>query len=80
MTPFSEIAGWTLIHFVWQGAAIGFVAAAVLRASAGRSPNVRYLVACAALAAMVAAPLVTAQLLSGDPTVKPRSDLGAFGP
>ena len=22
MTPLLQIAGWTLIHFVWQGAAI----------------------------------------------------------
>lgn len=49
--------GSTLLHFVWQGAAIGTVyAIARKRASA---PNVRYLLACAALAAMAAAPVVT---------------------
>src|SRR5258705_3015875 len=64
MTPFFEIAGWTLIHFVGQGAAIGLATAAALRLAARRSPDVRYLVACAGLAVMVAAPVVTARLLS----------------
>ena len=27
MAPWIDIAGWTLLHFVWQGAAIAFVAA-----------------------------------------------------
>ena len=27
MTPLLQIAGWTLIHFVWEGCAIAVVAA-----------------------------------------------------
>lgn len=62
--PWVERLGWALVHFLWQGLAI-----AVLYASARRvlprasSPNARYLLACAALAAMVAAPLMTWAML-----------------
>jgi uncharacterized protein (TIGR03435 family) len=55
-----ERLGWTLVHFLWQGLAIAALYAAARRSIAGRaSPNTRYLLACAALAAMMAAPLVT---------------------
>ena len=64
MTPFFEIAGWTLIHFVWQGTAIGLATAVALKLAAHRSPNVRYVVACTGLALMVAAPIATARLLT----------------
>src|SRR4051794_7127513 len=70
MTSFFEIAGWTLIHFVWQGAAIGLVTAALLRATVRRSPNVRYVIACAGLALLIAAPAATASLLSNDGAVR----------
>jgi beta-lactamase regulating signal transducer with metallopeptidase domain len=58
--PWAERLGWTLVHFVWQGALIG-VLFAVLRGLAGHrlSANGRYVFACLALAAMVAAPLAT---------------------
>jgi len=54
--PWVEWLGWTLVHFLWQGTLI-----AALYAIVRRSPNVqlRYLLACAALTAMVAAPIVT---------------------
>jgi uncharacterized protein (TIGR03435 family) len=55
-----ERLGWTLVHFLWQGLAIAALYAAARRLLAGRaSPNTRYLLACAALAAMMAAPLIT---------------------
>lgn len=58
--PWAERLGWTLIHFIWQGASIGLVFA-LARGLAGPrlSANGRYLLACLALAAMVAAPLAT---------------------
>src|SRR5206468_8420141 len=49
--------------FVCQGTAIALVAAAALRITERRSPNVRYLIACAGLTAMLAAPAATARLL-----------------
>jgi len=54
-----ERIGWTLIHFVWQGAAIALLLAITLRALHRRSASVRYLVACAALGLVVVMPLVT---------------------
>jgi hypothetical protein len=63
MNPFVTVAGWTLIHFVWQGGAVVLVAASALRLARYRSANVRYLIACAGLAATLAAPLATGALL-----------------
>src|SRR6266850_3770984 len=65
MNTSMQVVGWTLIHFVWQGTAIALVIAAALRLTERRSPNVRYLIACAGLAAMLAAPAATARLLWG---------------
>jgi hypothetical protein len=53
-----RLAG-SLLHFVWQGAAIAIVTAIVLRLLRQRSPEYRYAVALAALAAMLVAPFVT---------------------
>jgi beta-lactamase regulating signal transducer with metallopeptidase domain len=63
MNSVMHIAGWTLIHFIWQGMVIGFSVATLLRLTERRSPNVRYLIACAGLIAMLTAPLGTAYLL-----------------
>ena len=51
---FTQIAGWTVVHFVWHGAAIAACAAVLLRLARRLSPNVRYLLACTGLAAMLA--------------------------
>ncbi len=59
-----ERLGWTLVHFLWQGLSIAVLYAAARRGIARKaSPNTRYLLACAALAAMMAAPLVTWMLM-----------------
>lgn len=57
--------GWTLLHFLWQGSAIALVWA-LLRAILRRtlSAQGRYLLACLALAAMAASPIVTWIVLS----------------
>jgi uncharacterized protein (TIGR03435 family) len=52
-----ELLGATLLHFVWQGILIAAIYA-VARRCASRS-EIRYLLACAALAAMAASPLAT---------------------
>jgi len=58
--PWVERLGWTLVHFLWQGLSIAVLYAAARRVVARSwSPNARYLLACAALAAMLAAPLMT---------------------
>lgn len=51
--------GWSLLHFVWQGAAIGVLVAAVLIAMRRSSSHARYLVAVTALALMGVAPVLT---------------------
>jgi uncharacterized protein (TIGR03435 family) len=60
--------GWTLVHFLWQGGLIAAVYAAVRRFAA--SANGRYVLACAALAAMMTAPVVTWWML-GEPQTAP---------
>ena len=48
--------GWTLLHFVWQAAAVALVLAFVLRLLQKSSANVRYIMACLALAVAAAWP------------------------
>jgi beta-lactamase regulating signal transducer with metallopeptidase domain len=59
--------GWTLLHFVWQGALIA-LAAAVLMALNTR-PAVRYAIGVSGLAAMLAAPVVTFAIVSRAPAL-----------
>src|SRR5207247_5615187 len=80
MNSAMQIVGWTLIHFLWQGTAIALVIAAALRVTEPRSPNVRYLIACAGLAAMLAAPAATARLLWTQPQIANDAVAGAIGP
>ena len=56
-TPVAEALGWALVHFVWEGALIASLLAAALRVCRGAS--VRYAAACAAMAAMPVAFIVT---------------------
>src|SRR5689334_17994060 len=49
----NQALGWTLLHFVWQGAAVALLLAAVLPAV--RTARVRYGAACFAMLAMAAA-------------------------
>lgn len=68
MTSYLQTAGWALIHFVWQGAAIAAAASVLLRLTRHRSASTRYVIACVGLAAMLAAPLVTARLMWTTPS------------
>ncbi len=58
--PWTDRLGWTLLHFVWQGAVIAGVFA-IARALLFRSfaPKARYGLACAALGLMALAPAIT---------------------
>ena len=55
--PFVQALAWTLVHFLWQGAAIGLVALVLMRSS--RLPWTRYAIGVGALALMLIAPIVT---------------------
>ncbi|MGA2149488.1 MAG: TIGR03435 family protein [Bryobacteraceae bacterium] len=70
--PWVERLGWTLVHFFWQGALIAVLYAAARRWIERRSsPNARYLLACAALATMMAAPVATWSTLGPSNEVTP---------
>lgn len=53
MTHHWEALGWTLVHFLWQGAAIALVYRIADQALARRSANARYVLALGALLAML---------------------------
>ena len=63
MRDWIDVTGWTLLHFVWQGALLGLAVAGVLWLCRRRSANARYAVASGGLAALLAAPVVTAAVL-----------------
>ena len=69
MTSWIDIAGWTLLHFVWQGSLLALLAALMLRLLRASRPQLRYVVACATLGAMLAAPAATAFTLMAAPRV-----------
>jgi GWxTD domain-containing protein len=58
-TPLAKTLGWTLFHFLWEGAAIAAALAVVLFLWRGASARLRYVLACAALLAMPVAFAVT---------------------
>jgi hypothetical protein len=67
--PWVAHLGWTLVHFLWQGLSIAALYAGVRRGIAGKvGPNTRYLLACAALGAMLSAPLATWGLMGQSDT------------
>ena len=57
--PWVTRLGWTLIHFLWQGT---LIAAMYSLARRSRTVQSRYVLACIALAAMVAATIITYSL------------------
>jgi len=58
--PWVERLGSTLLHFLWEGLLIAAVYAAGRKWTERRcGPNVRYIMACVALAMMAASPVVT---------------------
>src|SRR5204862_537825 len=62
--PWVERLGSTLLHFLWEGLSIAAVYAVGRKWTERRcGPNVRYIMACVALASMAAAPVVTWILL-----------------
>ena len=56
--------GWALIHFLWQGAAVGLLLAVALTLLRRRSARARWILSCAALALMALLPVATALTVS----------------
>ncbi|HYO51699.1 M56 family metallopeptidase [Archangium sp.] len=55
----SQSLGWALLHLLWQGALVAAALAVALRVLDRRAASVRYLLACGALALMLALPALT---------------------
>ena len=77
-----QALGLALLHFVWQGAVLGILLAALGRLLRHAAPQVRYLLAAATLLIMLTAPLATFALLRplGEPgasNVEPSPGAGA---
>src|SRR5258708_3717503 len=65
--PIFQALGWTLLHFIWQGALIAllyFCVSVLLRRFAA---NVRYAAACGAMLLMLIAPAVTMLSIDSGP-------------
>ena len=60
---FAHPLGWTLLHFVWQGALVALLLAVALRLLRHRSAQARYVVSCAALLLLLALPIITLSVL-----------------
>jgi beta-lactamase regulating signal transducer with metallopeptidase domain len=63
--PLIATLGWTLTHFVWQGAVLGLVAFILLRVARPERASTRYLIGVGTLAAMLLVPVVTFVSTSG---------------
>ena len=57
--PLGQALGWSLLHFLWQGALIAVTLAVMLALARNRSASLRYAMSCGALLLMTAAPIVT---------------------
>ena len=57
--PVAQALGWALLQFVWQGALVGLLTAAVLTVLRRSAADVRYVVSTVALALMLTMPVVT---------------------
>ena len=57
--PLVRALGWSLLHFVWEGAIVAVLLALALKLLQGRSPQLRYVVACCALALLTILPVCT---------------------
>ncbi len=55
--------GWTLLHFIWQAAAVALLLAILLRVLRKSTANLRYIFACLDLALIVLSPVITIQLV-----------------
>lgn len=64
--PIFQALGWTLFHFIWQGALVAVLYKSASLMLKNRSSNARYVAACASLALMLALPVGTIFVV-GDP-------------
>ncbi|HXE56318.1 MAG TPA: M56 family metallopeptidase [Tepidisphaeraceae bacterium] len=60
--------GWTILHSLWEGAAVAAVLAILLALLRKHRPEVRYLLSCGAMLALLIAPVATFVLLPDAPS------------
>jgi uncharacterized protein (TIGR03435 family) len=71
MSAWMNIAGWVLVHFVWQGTALAIAAALLFHICRRQGSGVRYGIACGALVAMLATVAATAAAIDPTGNAKP---------
>lgn len=57
--PAMHALGWTLVTFLWEGFLVGFLVACILGLINRKAANLRYMIACSALAIMTILPVLT---------------------
>ncbi|HKV38196.1 MAG TPA: M56 family metallopeptidase [Blastocatellia bacterium] len=62
--PLFQILGWTLIHFLWQGALVALALSLANLLLRSRGANLRYAAACLSLLLLILLPLATFSILS----------------
>ncbi len=77
--PIAYRLGWALVHFLWQGALVALLLRVTLVVLQRRSPNARYLAACAAMLCLVALPIATS-IMVDVPSSVPRPGVDVRGP
>jgi beta-lactamase regulating signal transducer with metallopeptidase domain len=70
-----QVAGWTMLHYLWVGGAVGTAMLAVRWSLRSAAPNVRYLAALAGLVLMTSAPPLIAVYVMHDLGPLPNSPL-----
>ena len=65
LTEASDVVGWALIHFLWQGTLVALLLGAVRLVTPRRFARTRYVAGCLTLLAMLVAPVVTTVRLAG---------------
>lgn len=82
LEPLTSRLGWTLLHFVWQGAALAALLALLLILLRHGSASARYLACCVVLLLMTLCPPVTFWILAPRPlhTTGPRHETPSFQP
>ncbi|HZG52457.1 MAG TPA: M56 family metallopeptidase [Pyrinomonadaceae bacterium] len=66
--PVLQTLGWTLLHFIWQGALVALLYACVALWLRRATANLRYAVACACMLLMLALPAATFFRLNSNAT------------
>ncbi len=78
--PIFQALGWTLIHFIWQGALIALLYLSVSVLLRRCAANVRYAAACGAMLLMLIAPAVTMLSIDSSSDQAPATGLALDAP